>query len=175
LSSLDLDDPVQVVLNIIKDNFSEVPVTVISGFTRGGYARNGKELPRVIPVEGEVKNGRFYPRNKKTKIQLVPAKAEVYVYEVSDQGDQEETVDGQFGDIRVRVTIDIFHGESRARLQELYKEIKRCLYKSKDNPGGNYSHLIRGQKTDLTNRQAGFWRYTQDVELIKVSDYFGHD
>ena len=169
--SLDLADPVLTIVNIIKDNFSEIPVTVITGFTRGGYA---KPHPRIIPVEGEVVNNRFKPRKGRTDLKRAPGKAEVLVYEVSDGGDEENTVDEKFGDIKVRITIDIYHAHSRARFRELYLEIKRCLYESKYAPGGNYSFLKRLQKIDLSNRQAGFWRYAQDVELVKVSDYFGH-
>lgn len=170
-TSLDLGDPVQVVLDVIKENFSEFAVEVITGFTRGGYA---KPHPRFIPVEGEVKDGRFRPRKGKTNFSNVPAKAEVLVYEVSDGGDEEKTVDEKFGDINQTVTIDIYQIQSRARLVSLHKEIVRCLYKQKYSPGGNYTYLIRGQKQDLSNRTAGFWRYTQDVILVKVSDYFGH-
>jgi len=169
--SVDLGDPVQVILDIIKDNISEDAVEVISGFTRGGYA---KPHPRFIPVEGEVKNGRFIRRKGQTDLKKIKAKCEVVVYEVSDSGDEEASVDEKFGDVKVRVTIDIFHIQSRVRLIALYNEIKRCLYKQKYNPGGNYTFLKRLQKQDLSNRQAGFWRYTQDVELTKVSDYFGH-
>lgn len=169
--SIDLGDPVQVVLDIIKDNISESEVEVISGFTRGGYA---KPHPRFIPVEGEVKGGRFIRRKGQTDLKKLPAKCEVLVYEVSDGGDEEKSVDEKFGDIKVRVTIDIYHIQSRVRLLKLYNEIKRCLYKQKFSPGGNYTYLKRLQKQDLSNRQAGFWRYVQDVELIKVSDYFGH-
>lgn len=169
--SLDLGDPVQVVLDIIKDNFSATKVEVITGYTRGGYK---KPHPRFIPVEGEVKDGRFRPRKGATNLANIPAKAEVLVYEVSDGGDEEKTIDEKFGDINSTVTIDMYHARSRARLQELYNEIKRCIYKNKYSPGGNYTYLIRGQKIDLSNRKAGFWRYTQEVILVKVSDYFGH-
>lgn len=170
-TSLDLGDPVQIVLNVIKENFSEMAVEVITGFTRGGYE---KPHPRFIPVEGEVKDGRFRPRKGKTNFSNMPSKAEVLVYEVSDGGDEEHSVDEKFGDINQTVTIDIYHIQSRARLVSLHKEIVRCLYKQKYSPGGNFTYLIRGQKQDLSNRKAGFWRYTQDVILVKVSDYFGH-
>lgn len=169
--SLDLGDPVQVVLDIIKENFSESAVEVITGFTRGGYK---KPHPRFIPVEGEVVKGRFRPRKGKTNLTQVPAKAEVLVYEVSDGGDEEASIDEKFGDINSTVTIDIYHVRSRIRLVALYNEIRRCLYKEKYSPGGNYTYLIRGQKQDLSNRSAGFWRYTLEVILVKVSDYFGH-
>lgn len=169
--SLDLADPVLTVVEIIKDNLSPVAVEVISGFTRGGYA---KPHPRVIPVEGEVKGTAFYPRKGRTNLRQVTGRAEVLVYEVSDAGDEENTVDEKFGHVRTRVTIDIYHAQSRARLISLFNEIRRCLYKAKTNPGGNWTFLKRLQKTDLSNRQAGFWRYTQDIELLKVSDYFGH-
>lgn len=169
--SLDLADPVLTIINIIDQNFSHLPVEVISGFTRGGYAT---PWPRVIPVEGEYEGSTFIPRRGRTSFKDLEAMAEVYIYEVSDTGDEETTLDELFGDIRVRVTIDIYHGESRARLISLYDEIKRCLYKAKRSPGGNWHFLKRLQKIDLSNRKAGFWRYTQDVELLKVSDYFGH-
>jgi hypothetical protein len=171
LPTLDLADPVLTVVDILKDGFSEIGVEVVEGFCRGGYA---KPHPRIIPVEGEVVNNRFKPRKGRTNLRATPGKAEVLVYEVSDTGDEENTVDEKFGNVRVRVTIDIYHAQSRARLISLYNEIRRCLYASKYNPGGNYHFLKRLQKTDLSNRKAGFWRYTQDVELLKVSDYFGH-
>jgi hypothetical protein len=170
--SLDLADPVLTIISIITDNFSQLPVTVATGFTRGGYA---VPWPDIIPVEGPVDaSGNFYPRKGRTDLEQAEGQAEVVIYEVSDAGDEEKTVDQKFGDVRTRVTIDIYHAESKARLHSLWLEIKRCLYKSKNNPGGNYSFLVRGQKTDMSNRQAGFWRYVQEVELVKVSDYFGH-
>lgn len=169
--SLDLADPVLTIINILKDSFSVIPVEVITGFTRGGYP---EPWPRIIPVEGEVRDGQFISRKGRTNLRTAQGRAEVLVYEVSDSGDEENTLDQKFGNIIDRVSIDIYHAESRARLRSLWLEIKRCLYKSKNSPGGNYSYLVRLQKTDLSNRQQGFWRYTQDVELWKVSDYFGH-
>lgn len=169
--SLDLADPVETIINMLKNNLSSIPVEVITGFTRGGYP---EPHPRIIPVEGEVIGGSFRPRKGRTNLRAVPGLAEILVYEVSDSGDEEKTVDEKFGDVIVRVTIDIYHAQSRAKLIQLYNEIRRILYKCKMSPGGNYTYIRRLQKTDLTNRQAGFWRYTQDVELIKVSDYFGH-
>ncbi len=169
--SLDLADPVLTVVNIIKNNFSATAVEVITGFTRGGYAH---PHPRIIPVEGEVKGTNFIPRKGRTDLRKIEGGAEVLVYEVSDTGDEEKTVDEKYGDVAVRVTIDIYHGVSRARLVSLWTEIRRCLYQSKTFPGGNWSFLKRLQKTDFSNRQAGFWRYVQEVELLKVSDYFGH-
>lgn len=169
--SLDLADPVLTVINILKDNLSVTPVTVATGFTRGGYA---KPWPRIIPVEGEVRGGYHFKRKGRTQLKKLEGLAEVVVYEVSDSGDEEKTLDEKFGDGIYRVSIDIYHSQSRARLRSLWLEIKRCLYQSKNTPGGNYSYLRRLPNIDLSNRQQGFWRYTQDVELWKVSDYFGH-
>lgn len=170
--SLDLADPVLTVINIIQGNLSQIPVTVVTGFTRGGYL---PPHPDIIPVEGEVDaSGNFQPRKGRTNLELAEGLAEVVVYEVGDSGDEENTLDQKFGNVRTRVTIDIYHAESRARMIRLYNEIVRCLYKSKNNPGGNYSYLVRGQKIDMSNRQQGFWRYTLEVELWKVSTYFGH-
>jgi hypothetical protein len=169
--SIDLGDPVQVILDIIKANISEEEVEVAPGFTRGGYA---KPHPRFIPVEGEVKGGRFIRRKGQTNLKDIPAKAEVVVYEVNDSGDEADTICEKYGDVKVRVSVDIYHIQSRARFRKLYHEIVRCIYKSRTDPGGNYSYIKRLQRTDLSNRQAGFWRYTQDYELVKTSDYFGH-
>lgn len=168
--SLDLADPVTTILGIITTNFSEIPVTVISGFTRGGYT---KPWPRFIPVEGEVREGRYYPRKGKTDLSSVPGKAEVLVYEVSDSGDV-ALQNLNYGDREILVSIDIYHKRSRDLIRLLYHEIVRCLYLKKKTPGGGYHHYNLREKRDLSNRKAGFWRFVQDIEMVTVGTWIGH-
>lgn len=169
--SLDLADPILTIINIIKDNFSTIPVEVITGFERGGYSYT---QPRIIPVEGEVKKNRHHPRKGQTNLADVPGKAEVLVYEVSDSGD-ESLQNLDFGDNSLLLSIDIYHLSSRAKIRLLWLEIKRCLYLKKRTPGGGYHHLNLREKRDLSNRKAGFWRYVQDVELVTVGTWIGHE
>lgn len=170
-TSLDLADPVTLISGLLKDNFSVIPVTVISGFTRGGYK---EPHPRVLPVEGDLDDhGNFIARKKKTNLRGLSAKAEVYVYQVSDIPDY-KTLDNNFADITCKCTIDIYHAESRDRFQALYNEIKRIIKQTCKSLGGNWSYWHRVQTLELSNRKAGFWRYAIEVELIRVSDFVGH-
>jgi len=173
--NIDLADPVLTVISFLDEEFSEVPVTVISdngtNYQRGGYSG---EKPRIIPVEGPIVDGKWRPRRGRTALKTIPAKCEIYVYEVADGGDAEQDIQEDFGDVIIQVSIDIYHGQNKARLVELYNEIRRCIYKRKLSPGGNYHYLKRVGKQDLTNRATSLFRYVLDIELVKVSDFLGH-
>lgn len=163
--SLDLGDPVLTIVNALNNNFSEDPVTVLTGYTRGGY----KPKPPILPIEGAAGK----PTKGRIDVKSITQKAIVQAYEVSDT---EIETDAQelFADVSIRVSIDIRHGETKARLVELYNEIRRILMKVKHDPGGNYTYVKRLGKTDLTNKTIQLFRYVVDVELVKISEYIGH-
>ena len=164
--SLDLADAVATVVTALNANFSAVPVAVNGSDTRGGYTGT---KPDIEAVYGE--GGRL--RKRRIDLDRIPAKSIVFVYEVSDV-ENETTVDEQFADVNIRVSIDIRSRISRAKLHELYNELRRIIMKVRTTIGGNYTYIKRLGKTDLTNKRTGIFRYVFDVELVKVSDFVGH-
>ncbi len=166
--NLDLDEPVGVIVAIC-DNLSEDPVEVVPGSNvfRGGYATPHPVY--IIPVEGTAGK----PRKGQTNLKGIPGKAEIVVYAITEDED-DLTKNEDYADVEVDLTIDIYHGENKTRANSLRNEIKRLLMFSAKSPGGGYHILRRGQTRFLSNRKAGFWRYSLDVTLVAVSQYNGY-
>ena len=164
--SLDLAEPVALMVGKLKDNWSLAPVVVGGGSdTRGGFnPGDGLKHPRIIPVEGTPNE----PRKGRTKLSTIPGKSEITVYKVGKV--PEEFGTSKFADSETHLTIDIYNGESKTRLDLCYKEVVRICYLLNGSIGGNYSRLRVGGDTDLTNRSTGLWRTTLEIYLIKVSD-----
>ncbi len=174
--NLDLADPVTLFIGIIENNFSSVPVLIHTegsdDYYKGGYKG---DMPNIIPVEGPVVDGTWRPRKGRTNLRQEPASSEVTVYEVTDMYEV-RTHSRNFADNNKVIRVDIFHAESKARLDELKKEIERCISKDKKNKAvlGNYSFIDYRSVTPLTNRKAGIFRYIIEYELVAVSIYTGH-
>lgn len=170
--NLDLAEPVDLIVSKLKEHWSKIPVPVLGSDTRGGFdPGDGLSHPIIRAVEGEPDK----PRRGRTPIKTMPGGTEILVYKVGKtpiEGSQ--TIDKKFGDSETRVTIDIYNGQSKARMHSCYKEAQRIMYKLYCTIGGNYNTLRVGEDTDLTNRAAGLWRTTLDVYLIKISDYLAH-
>ena len=167
-TNLDLGDPVALTNTIINDNFSHTAVEVVTGAERGGYS--GLK-PLIRPVEGKA--------GRKTQAEIdvyqIKAKAMITIYEVS-YVETVESLFGNYNDITARISIDIRMAISKAKLVELDNEIRRIImiYRS-TSPGGNWDYIKQIQRTDLTNRKRGLYRYVRDIEFVKVSDYVGHE
>lgn len=170
MSLIDLDEPVALMVGKLRELWSVVPVVVGSGSdTRGGFDPNdGLKCPRIIAVEGDP--GEL--RKGKTKITTIPGKTEITVYKVG-KVPTEKGYKKNFAHSETHLTIDIYNGESKIRLDKCYKEIVRICYLLNGSIGGNYTRLRVGDDTDLTNRRAGLWRTTLEIYLIKTSDYIG--
>ncbi len=127
-----------------------------------------------MPIEGEVRDSKWYPRQGWTYIHTIPGQHEIYVLKVDKSIDAGSlTLDKKYGDKVCRIQIDIYHGTSRAKLYELFREIEAIIYINKTTPGGNWTEIDPLPDRELTNRQAGFWRIVYEVELKKISDFIG--
>ena len=167
--SLDLAEPVAHMVGKLKDNWSRAPVDVGGGDTRGGFdPGDGLKHPRIVPVEGDIVDGDFLPRKGKTKLTTIDGKTEITVYKVGKV--PTESPNRKYADSETHLTIDIYNGEGKTRLDLCYKEVLRICYLLNGSVGGNYHRLRVGDDTDLTNRRRGLWRTTLEIYLIKVSD-----
>lgn len=169
--SLDLAEPVGLIVGKLKELWSLVPVIVGGGSDkRGGFdPGDGLAHPRIVPVEGDYGS----PRKGKTKLATIDGKTEITVYKVG-KVPTEKGYDKQFADSETHITIDIYNAERKARLDACYKEVVRICYLLNGSIGGNYTRLRVGDDTDLTNRRSGLWRTTLEIYLIKTSDYIGN-
>lgn len=163
--SLDLAEPVALIVGKLKDNWSLVPVDVGGGDTRGGFnPGGGLKHPHIIAVEGTVDE----PRKGRTKLTTITGGTEITVYKVGKV--PTEYGNKKFADSETHLTIDIYNGQGKERLDLCYKEVVRICYSLNGSIGGNYNRLRVGDDTDLTNRRRGLWRTTLEIYLIKVSD-----
>lgn len=167
---LDLAEPVNLIVGKLKELWSLVPVVVGDGNdTRGGFnPGDGLPHPHIIPVEGNPGE----PRKGRTKLSLIAGQTEITVYKVG-KVPTEKGIDKQFANSETHLTIDIYNADGKLRLDECYKEILRICYLLNGSIGGNYTRLRVGDDTDLTNRNAGLWRTTLEIYLLKTSDYIG--
>jgi hypothetical protein len=168
--SLDLAEPVNLIVGKLEELWSLVPVVVGGGSdTRGGFdPGDGLAFPRIIPVEGTSES----PRKGKTKLANISGETEITVYKVG-KVPTERGYDKKFADSETHLTIDIYNAQGKERLDSCYKEIVRICYLLNGSIGGNYTRLRVGDDTDLTNRRRGLWRTTLEIYLLKVSDYIG--
>lgn len=164
--SLDLAEPVALLVGKLKEEWSLNPVTVGGGSdTRGGFnPGEGLKYPRIIPVEGDPGE----PRKGRTKLTTISGQTEITVYKVGKV--PTEYGNKTFADSETHLTIDIYNAEGKTRLDLCYKEVLRICYLLNGSIGGNYNRLRVGDDTDLTNRTAGLWRTTLEIYLLKVSD-----
>lgn len=170
MANLDLAEPVDLIVSKLKEHWSKTPVVVLGSDTRGGFdPGDGLSHPVIRAVEGEPDK----PRRGRTPIKSLPGLTEILVYKVG-KVPTEQGVDKKFGDSETHVTIDIYNGQSKVRMDACYKEAQRVMYKLHCTIGGNYHRLRVGDDTDLTNRAAGLWRTTLEVYLIKIADYIAH-
>lgn len=164
--SLDLAEPVALIVGKLKELWSLVPVVVGGGSdTRGGFnPGDGLPYPKIVAVEGTPDE----PRKGTTKLATIDGKTEITVYKVGKV--PTESPNRKFADSETHLTIDIYNGEGKERLDLCYKEVQRICYLINGSIGGNYSRLRVGDDTDLTNRRRGLWRTTIEIYLLKVSD-----
>lgn len=164
--SLDLADPVLTVKTLIEDEFSPIPVAVnAGGDTRGGYK---PPQPKVIPIEG------LAGKRTKTRLNIKQVKelALIRLYQVSDVT-TETSLNEDFGDRAILVSLEMTHWESKARLWELYSEIRRIVYLRKRTPGGNYRAIRPKSNLPKIREFAGTFQYIWDVELAKFGEFLG--
>lgn len=151
----------------IDAEFSNVPVAVnAGGDTRGGYTVPN---PPIVPIEGEAGQRPVRRLNMKKVKEL----ALIRLYEVSDTT-VETSINEDFGDRSIIVSLEITSWESKARLWELYLEIRRIVNKRKRTPGGNYRAVRPRDKVSKVHEVSGTWQYIYDIELVKFGDYLGH-
>lgn len=168
--NLDLGDPVLLTCAFLINQWSLVPVTVITGAERGGCAGFRGMKPLIEPVEG------VQGRRRTTELQVhtVPSKMAVLCYEVSFV-ETPEPIFEQYNDVTSRVSIDMRTSMGRAKLTQLDNEIRRiCMIYRKDSPGENWHHIKHIDRRNLTDKRRGLFRIVRDIQFLKVSDYVGH-
>ncbi len=167
--NLDLQDPVLTVVNFLKAQMKKTPQTVLAGATRGGFTGANNLLPPIEPIEGEAGKKRIAEIN----VHTIKAKCIILVYEVSYN--EPVKAMGNYADVTCRVSIDQRLAMSKAKLDQLDREVRRiCMLYHRATPGGNWSYIEFVTRLPLTDKSKGLYRYVRDINLFKTSDYIGH-
>lgn len=187
--SLDLADPVNTLVDLYKANLSKTPHVVIPGpptdYVRGGYDWGDGDPPRILPIEGEVRDAKWYPRAGYESIYDVPGQHEVYVFRVDENLLTEtQTSDHKYADRITRLQTEVYTTgflplatdptqNPRKKLKALFDELKTIIFISKTTPGGGWDEVDFLQALELSNRATNLFRITFDVQLKKISDFVG--
>ena len=168
--NLDLGDPVQLTCIFLIADWSLVPVEVITGATRGGYAGYEGRKPLIRPIEGE--EGKLVM--SELKVHTIPSRTAVLCYEASFI-ETPRHLFKQYNDVTSRVSIDQRTSMGRTKLKQLDNEVRRiCMKYQKNSPGGNWHYITHLDRKNLTDKKRGLFRIVRDIQFVKVSDFVGH-
>tara|TARA_B100000287_G_scaffold433829_1_gene496553 strand:+ start:1353 stop:1802 length:450 start_codon:yes stop_codon:yes gene_type:complete len=67
---------------------------------------------------------------------------------------------------RINITVDIRTTRSRAQLQKMENELRRCIHLKRKGDGVNFDRLVYKTRTDLSDRSKRLFRMTFQIEVV---------
>ena len=67
---------------------------------------------------------------------------------------------------RINITVDMRTTRSRAQLQKMENELRRCIHLKRKGDGVNFDRLVYKTRTDLSDRSKRLFRMTFQIEVV---------